>query len=228
MSQALDNLKEGDVVYATLVPGRVPMLAAVYPYKDPQSGKLVKMTEQELDGRKAPAAEIDAADGSKITAFVPGKLVNKRWVPDQMMVRQVRLIRPNSEILFVTHDQDGKPVLIQIAKAPPARARLRPAPMTCATTRPASRTAFHDRPPLTAHGSRLAGRGAPYRGPRSLITRRIGGTSHQRSDFLDLGQHRLQILGATGAGGPAGCRAGRPACGSGGIRAGGGGRVDTP
>lgn len=120
VSEAIDKLKEGDVIYATVLPGRVPLLAAVYPYKDPQTGKLVKVTEQDMDGRKAPAAEIDAADGSKVTAFVPGKLVNKRWVPDQMMTRQVRSIRPGSEVLYVTSDEAGKTLLIQIAKAPPA------------------------------------------------------------------------------------------------------------
>jgi len=115
----LDKLKEGEVVYATLAPGRTPMLTAIYPYKEPQAGKLTKMTEQEFEGQKAPAVEIEAADGSKVTALVPGKVVNKRWVADQTVLREVRAIRPKTDIQFATHDEDGKTVLTLISKAPP-------------------------------------------------------------------------------------------------------------
>lgn len=116
----LDKVKEGDVVYATFAPGRIPVLTAIYPYKDPQTGKLIKLGEQEVEGQKAPAAEIEGADGSKVTALIPGKIVNKRWVADQNVLREVRAIRPKTDVQFATHDEDGKPVLTFIAKAPPA------------------------------------------------------------------------------------------------------------
>jgi len=77
------------------------------------------MTEQEFEGQKAPAVEIEAADGSKVTALVPGKVVNKRWVADQTVLREVRAIRPKTDIQFATHDEDGKTVLTLISKAPP-------------------------------------------------------------------------------------------------------------
>lgn len=117
----LEKVKEGEVVYATLALGRTPLLTAIYPYKDPQSGKLSKMTEQEVSGQKAPAVEIETADGKTLTALVPGKLVNsKKWVADPMVLREVRAIRPKTDVQFVTHDEDGQTVLTQITKAPPA------------------------------------------------------------------------------------------------------------
>lgn len=117
----LDKVKEGDVVYATLILGRTPLLTSIYPYKEPQAGKLSKMTEQDVSGQKAPAVEIETADGKTVTALIPGKLVNnKKWVADTAVLREVRAIRPKTDVQFVTHDEDGQTVLTQITKAPPA------------------------------------------------------------------------------------------------------------
>lgn len=117
----LEKVKEGELVYAMVAPGRVPLLTAIYPYKDPQTGKLTKVTDQEVAGQKEPAVEIETSDGKAVTALIPGKLVNnKRWVADPMIMRDVRAIRPKTEVQFVTHDEDGQTVLTQIVKAPPA------------------------------------------------------------------------------------------------------------
>ena len=118
----LGAVKEGDVVYASLTPGRVPQLASIYPYKEPASGKLVKVTEQEMEGSKAPAVEIEGSDGKTVMALVPGKLVNKRWVADANLVRMVKTLRPGTEVQYLTHEQDQKTFLIDISRAPAAAA----------------------------------------------------------------------------------------------------------
>ena len=121
LDSALGQLKAGDVVYAQVNPGRVPVLTAIFPYKDPETGKLTKMTTQEVEGNpKAPAVEIETADGKTITAVIQGRLNNKRWVPDTSVLRDARRLHAGTAIEYLTQNDGDKTVLIQIAKAPPA------------------------------------------------------------------------------------------------------------
>jgi hypothetical protein len=127
---AVQTFKAGQVVYADLAPyGKVALLTAIYPYKDPSTGKVAKVSEQEVTGGKSPAVDIETSDGKTITALVAGKMNNKRWVPDTNMARLVRSFKPGTEVEYLTHDADGKTFLIEIAKAPPA-------PKTPATPKP--------------------------------------------------------------------------------------------
>ena len=115
----LSKFKEGDVVYAQLSPGRTPQLTSIYPYQPPQTGKVQKVEEQEVDGQKVTAVLIDA-DGKTVTALVPGKTVNKRWQPDAQIQRQAKSLRPGNDVQFITNDQNDKTWLVDVQKVRPA------------------------------------------------------------------------------------------------------------
>jgi Cu/Ag efflux protein CusF len=133
---AVQTFKAGDVVYAEFAQaGRVPLLTAIYPYKEPQTGKVTKVSEQDVTGGKTTGVDIETADGKSITALVPGKVTNKRWVPDATKTRLVHSLKPGTEVEFLTHDDGGKTFLIDIAKAPPTpKTPVTPKPAPAAST----------------------------------------------------------------------------------------------
>ena len=126
VQEQLQKFKKGEVVYV-LLQGRSPVLQAIYPYKEPQSGKLTKIADQEVDGQKVPAVEIEGDDGKTVTALVPGKTVNKKWVPDANVMRLVHAVRPKTQVQFTTADQGDKTYLLDIQKAAavPASEKMR-------------------------------------------------------------------------------------------------------
>lgn len=115
----VNKFKEGDVVLAQLASGRVPQLLSIYPYSAPQTGKVQKVEEKEVEGQKRTAVVIDA-EGKTVTALVPGKTVNKRWQSDPQIQRAAKSVRPGTEVDFISLDDDGKTLLIDIQKARPA------------------------------------------------------------------------------------------------------------
>lgn len=119
MVNAVQALKASELVYAQIAPGRVPTLMAIFPYKETQTGKVTKVSEQEVTDGKTEAVEIETADGKSVTALAPGKVNNKRWTPDPIISRLVHGLKPGTEVTFLTRDQDGKQFLVEIAKALP-------------------------------------------------------------------------------------------------------------
>lgn len=119
---AVQALKQGDVVYATFGQvGRVPVLTAVYPYSDPQTGKVSKVSDQAMDNNgKTIAVDIETSDGKTITALVPGKITNKHWIADVNMLRIARGLKAGTEVVYMARTDGDKTFLIDIAKAPPA------------------------------------------------------------------------------------------------------------
>jgi hypothetical protein len=121
VTAAIQSLKSGDVVYVQMAQGRTPVLTGIFPYKEPETGKVTRVSEQEVDGKKMPAIELQTADGKSVTAIIPGKLSGKRWVADPNMLRLARSMRPGTEVQFLTHDDENqKTYLVDISKAPPA------------------------------------------------------------------------------------------------------------
>jgi hypothetical protein len=115
----VSKLKDGDVVLAQFGSGRVPQLLSIYPYSAPQVGKVQKVEEQEVDGQKRTAVSIDT-DGKTVTALVPGKTVNKRWQSDTTIQRAAKSLRPGTDVDFISLDDNGKTLLVDIQKARPA------------------------------------------------------------------------------------------------------------
>jgi hypothetical protein len=116
----LPKLKTGDVVEAEVKPGGpTPVLTNLERYAMPQNGKFVKVTEQDVDGQKAPAVELER-DGKAVTAVVAGRLQGKRWVPDPKVLAAAKKLKPDAEVVFRARDDDGKLWLKEIEPAPKA------------------------------------------------------------------------------------------------------------
>ena len=116
----LQKLKTGEVVEAEIKEGgRTPILTSLERYAPPQEGKFVKMTEQEVDGQKAPAVELER-DGKPVTVPVTGKLQGKRWVADPKVLSAAKRLKPDTEVVFRARDDEGKLWLKDIQPAPKA------------------------------------------------------------------------------------------------------------
>lgn len=116
--ELLQNLKAGELVEAEIRGGGpVPVLTALERYAAPQTGKFLKMSEQEVEGQKAPAVELER-DGKPVTALVAGKLQGKRWVPDPRVLSTAKRLKPDAEVVFRVRDDDGKLWLKEITPAP--------------------------------------------------------------------------------------------------------------
>lgn len=118
--ELLQSLKAGELVEAEIRDSRpVPVLTALERYATPQTGKFLKMTEQEVEGQKAPAVELER-DGKPVTALVAGKLQGKRWVPDAKVLSAAKKLKPEAEVVFRVRDDGGKLWLKDITPAPKA------------------------------------------------------------------------------------------------------------
>jgi hypothetical protein len=116
----LQKLKTGEVVEAQIQGGgRTPILTGLERYAPPQTGKFVKLSEQDVEGQKAPAVELER-DGKPVTAVVAGKLQGKRWVADAKVLGAAKRLKPDAEVVFRARDDDGKLWLKEIEAAPKA------------------------------------------------------------------------------------------------------------
>jgi hypothetical protein len=120
----LQKLKTGELVEAEIKEGgRTPVLTSLERYAPPQQAKFVKMAEQEVEGQKAPAVELQR-DGKPVTALVEGKMQGKRWVADAKVLSAAKRLKPDAEVVFRARDDDGKLWLKEIEPAPkPAEER---------------------------------------------------------------------------------------------------------
>jgi hypothetical protein len=121
---AVGALKEGDSVYANLVPmsGKAHMLTMIMPYKESQTGKVTKVTEPTGEAAKTQGSEIEITtdDGKTVTAQVPGKTINKHFVPDPMLKGIVHSLKKDNEVIFLTRTDNGKDLLVELSRAPAA------------------------------------------------------------------------------------------------------------
>jgi hypothetical protein len=121
MVSAVQALKADQPVYAQMAPsGQKQVLVAIFPYKEPQTGKITKVSDQTIDAGKTQAVDIETSDGKTVTALVPGKLYGKKWQPDPIIKGLVHGFKPGAEVTFLTHDEGGKTFLVEISKTPPA------------------------------------------------------------------------------------------------------------
>jgi hypothetical protein len=114
----LERLKTGDVVEAEIREGgKTAVLTGLERYAPPQTGKFVKLAEQEIEGQKAAAVEL-SSDGKTVTAVVPGKLQGKRWVSDPKLLAAAKKLKPDAEVVYRAREGDGKVWLKEIEPAP--------------------------------------------------------------------------------------------------------------
>ena len=130
--ELLQKLKTGEVVEAEITGGsggRTPILTSLERYAPPQTGKFVKVSEQDVEGQKAPAVELER-EGKPVTAIVVGKVQGKRWVPDGKVLAAAKKLKPDTEVVFRARDEDGKLWLKEIEPAPKPVAEANPSPAT--------------------------------------------------------------------------------------------------
>ncbi|HEY2589436.1 MAG TPA: hypothetical protein VGI81_27065 [Tepidisphaeraceae bacterium] len=124
MVDAVQKYKKDQPLYVTFLPpspGQPYVATTMFPYSDPQTGKVTKLSEQEVDGGKTPAVDIETSDGKAVTALVPGKVNSyKRFTPDSVLAREARMFKPGTEVVFMTRDDNGKSYLVEISRAPKA------------------------------------------------------------------------------------------------------------
>jgi len=118
---AVQALKADQLVYVQSAPaGKKTLLVNIFPFKESQTGKIVKVSDQAVDAGKTQAVDIETSDGKSVTALVPGKVVSKKFVPDPVLKSSVHGLKPGAEVSFLTHDDNGKSFLVEITKLPPA------------------------------------------------------------------------------------------------------------
>ncbi len=115
----VDSLKAGDVVDAEVRRGSVPTLVSIEPYKPPENGKFIKMTEADAEGQKVPAVELEQ-DGKSLTLIVVGKLQGKKWAADSKVMGEARKLKSNSAVVYKTRQDGDKTCLKDIQPAPQA------------------------------------------------------------------------------------------------------------
>ena len=124
----LQQLKTKELVEAEIREGgRTPTLTRLERYSPPRNGKFVKVTEEEIEGQKAPAVELTGADGKPVTAIVDGRMTGKRWSADNRVLGAARKLKPDTDVVFRLRDEGGKQYLKAIEPAPKAEDTAAPA-----------------------------------------------------------------------------------------------------
>src|SRR5689334_13600101 len=112
MMALVSKLNRGDLVEADMREARpVPLLVHIDRYAAPQTGKFVKVSEEEVDGQKTPSVEIEH-EGKTVKALVSGKQVSKKWVPDAKVMAAARKLKPDAEVVYRAR-QDGDKVWLK-------------------------------------------------------------------------------------------------------------------
>jgi hypothetical protein len=98
----------------------VPVLVNLERYAPPQTGKFVKLSEEDVaDGQKGSAVKIEQ-DGKTVKALVPGRLVNKKWVSDPKVMGAARKLKADAEVVYRARKDGDKLWLKEIEPAPKA------------------------------------------------------------------------------------------------------------
>jgi hypothetical protein len=107
-----------EIVEATVTgPEKAMFVTSLDAYQAPRQATFTKVADAEVEGQKGQAVEIDEG-GKTITAMIPGKLVNKRWVNDVNLLADAKKLKPGTAVLFKTREVEGKTYLRAIAAAP--------------------------------------------------------------------------------------------------------------
>jgi hypothetical protein len=114
----VSKLNRGDLVEVEQRDGRpVPTLVHIDRFSPPQTGKVLKVADEEIEGQKTPAVQIER-EGKTVTALVPGKLQSKKWVADGKLAAAVKKLKPEAEVVYRTREDEGKVWLKSIEPAP--------------------------------------------------------------------------------------------------------------
>jgi hypothetical protein len=113
----LKQVHEGDVVWADLTAGPTPTIAAIVPWSEPLQGKLLRVGPADVDGQKGFAVEI-TTDQKPITALIPMKLQNGKWLSDPRLLAAAHKPSRGADILFRVREEGAKTWLLDIEPPP--------------------------------------------------------------------------------------------------------------
>jgi hypothetical protein len=126
IEKLLAELKPEELVEAEVrAGGAVPVLVNLERYAAPQTGKFLKLSEEDVaEGQKGSAVEIEQ-DGKTVKALVPGKLQNKKWVSDPKVMGAARKLKADAEVVYRARKDGDTLWLKEIEPAPkPQRERV--------------------------------------------------------------------------------------------------------
>jgi hypothetical protein len=122
------KLQPSQVVWAQVTAGANPTLTLLAPWDNHFTGKFVKLDDKvavDTDNDMGPAVELTDSTGKAVTALIPGLLQGKRWAPDSSVMSEVRRLKPDMEVDYITADSgDNRIWLMNIALQKPEKAGL--------------------------------------------------------------------------------------------------------
>lgn len=114
----VDTLKKGDVVEAEVkTGGRVPVLSSLDLYKAPETGKFLKLAEEEVNGQKGMAVEVER-EGKPVKLLVSGKMQGTKWVNDPKVMAAARKLKADALVQFTVREEGERLWLKNIQAAP--------------------------------------------------------------------------------------------------------------
>ena len=117
----LRKIQGGDVVWVDFSAGASPVLQAIVPWSDPQTGKLMRVALGDVDGQRGYVVEINT-DQKPVTALIPLRLINGKWISDPRIVAAANKPARGSDVLFRTREDGDKTWLLDIEPPPKAPA----------------------------------------------------------------------------------------------------------
>jgi hypothetical protein len=109
---AIGKLQEGAPVW---IQAQGKTLNIIEPYVEPQSGKISKFGDTEVDGHKVKSADIETDGGKTVTVLVPGKAAGKAFVPDATVMAEYGKVKAGNEVEFRVHEDGDKLWLREIS-----------------------------------------------------------------------------------------------------------------
>jgi hypothetical protein len=117
-NQGKEREKKKFAVEATITgQGQAMFVASLDVYQPQKHAKFGKVVDADVAGQKGQAVELDE-DGKTVTALLPGKLMNKRWVTDPQLLAEAKRLKAGVPVVFKTREAEGKSYLRQLALAP--------------------------------------------------------------------------------------------------------------
>lgn len=113
----LKKVQPGDVVWADVIAGKSPTLAAIVPWSEPQHGKLTRLAPADADGERGFAAEI-ATEAKPVTALIPMIHQGNKRVADPRLLAEARKAGNGTEVLFRVREDGDKTWLLEVERPP--------------------------------------------------------------------------------------------------------------
>ena len=127
ISAVLAKIHEGDPVWVSMAEDPEPKVQVMEAWTDPRKGKLQKLQAIEVDGGKGVAVEISWS-GNTVTAEIPGKMKDDKWIMDPHLLAAARSCRVDGFCYFRVRTVEGKDWILELDPVPDQLVGRQPAP----------------------------------------------------------------------------------------------------